>query len=189
MRALRHPNVFAIAALPLLAVMMALEFLYLRPLTGGQASLDWRFDGFRPLEALSWMTALGPRGRETLLVWHYLSADLFFPILVGLALAGYTYYAARRIEPFRRLDDLILRRLCLLWIMPYLLADYGQNVMVAIMLADPVAVSHSLMRTASVFIILKYAFFTIGILVLAALAYAGRAGNGGMTGGSTSQEG
>lgn len=174
MQAIRHPVLLTILAVPVGLVIAALEFFYLRPLTGGQPSLDWRFDGFRAVEAVSWLTALGPRGRETILVWHYLTADLVFPALIGLALAGYTYYAARRITFFRDLGDLQLRRFCLLWVAPYLIADYGQNVMVSIMLADPVGTSYSLIRTASVFIILKHAFFGVGLLVLAALGYLGR---------------
>ena len=179
MRFLRNPGVLTVAAIPVALVMLALEFLYLRPLTGGQASLDWRFDGFKPLEALSWLTALGPRGREAVLVWHYLTADLLFPVLVGFALGGFTYYAARRIPMLRRLNDATLRKLCVLWILPYLIADYGENIMISAMLVDPVGVSHSLIRTASVFVILKHVFFGIGLIVITALTIlARRAANG-----------
>lgn len=173
MRLLRNPIVLTVAAIPVGLVMLALEFLYLRPMTGGQASLDWRLEGFKPMEALSWLTALGPRGRETLLVWHYLTADLLFPLLVGFALGGFTYYAARELPRLRQFGDLQLRRLCVAWIMPFLIADYGSNAMIATMLIDPVGVSHSLIRTASVFVILKHAFFAVGLLVLALLAWLG----------------
>ena len=174
MRFLRHPGVLTVAAIPVALVMLALEFLYLRPLTGGQASLDWRYDGFRPMEALSWLTALGPRGREAVLVWHYLTADLLFPFLVGFALGGFTYYAARQLPFFRRFTDATLRKLCVLWIMPYLIADYGENIMISAMLIDPVGVSHSLMRTASAFVILKHIFFGIGLIAIAALVLMAR---------------
>lgn len=173
MRFLRNPTVLTVAAIPVALVMLALEFLYMRPLTNG-ASLDWRFEGFRPVEALSWLTALGPRGRETVLVWHYLTADLLFPFLVGFALAGFTYFAARRAPWFRDLSDLRLRQLCVLWVLPYLIADYGQNFMIATMLIDPVGASHSLIRTASVFVILKHIFFAIGLINLAVLALLAR---------------
>ncbi|GHD05672.1 hypothetical protein ACFOEZ_01925 [Tianweitania populi] len=174
MRFLRNPGVLTVAAIPVALVMLAFEFLYLRPLTGGQASLDWRFDGFKPMEALSWLTALGPRGREAVLVWHYLTADLLFPVLVGFALGGFTYYAARRVSFFRRLADSTLRKLCVLWILPYLIVDYGENIMISAMLVDPVGVSHSLIRTASVFVILKHVFFGIGLIVIAALSVLAR---------------
>jgi hypothetical protein len=174
MRLLRNPVVLAVAAIPVALVLLALEFLYLRPLTGGQPSLDWRFDGFRPLEALSWLTALGPRGREAALVWHYLTADLLFPFLVGTALAGFTYLAARRTPRLARLPDPTLRRLCVLWVLPYLLADYGENAHNAVMLVDPVGVSHSLIRTASVLVILKHIFFAVGVLTLATLVVLSR---------------
>lgn len=174
MRFLRHPVVLTVAAIPVALVMLALEFLYLRPLTGGQASLDWRFDGFKPMEALSWLTALGPRGREAVLVWHYLTADLLFPVLVGFALGGFTYYAARRLPFFRRFADATLRKLCVLWILPYLFVDYGENIMISAMLIDPVGASHSMMRTASVFVILKHIFFGIGLIAIAVLSVLAR---------------
>jgi hypothetical protein len=173
-RFLRHPVVLTVAAIPVALVMLAFEFLYLRPLTSGQASLSWRFDGFKPMEALSWLTALGPRGREAVLVWHYLTADLLFPFLVGFALAGFTYYAARRVLFFRRFNDATLRRLCVIWILPYLIVDYGENILISAMLVDPVGVSHSLIRTASAFVILKHVFFGIGLIVLALLGWLGR---------------
>lgn len=174
MRFLRNPGVLTVAAIPVALVMLAFEFLYLRPLTGGQASLDWRFDGFKPMEALSWLTALGPRGREAVLVWHYLTADLIFPFLVGFALAGFTYYTVRRVPFFRRFSDATLRRLCVLWILPYLIVDCGENIMISAMLVDPVGVSHSLMRTASAFVILKHIFFGIGLIVIAVLTFVAR---------------
>jgi len=166
--------VLTVAAIPVALVMLAFEFLYLRPLTGGLASLDWRYDGFKPMEALSWLTALGPRGRESVLVWHYLTADLLFPFLVGFALSGFTYYTARGVPFFQRFNDATLRKLCLVWVLPYLCMDYGENVMIAAMLIDPVGVSHSLIRTASVFVILKHVFFGIGLIALASLALLGR---------------
>ncbi|HEV7415242.1 hypothetical protein [Tianweitania sediminis] len=174
MRLLRNPIVLAVAAVPVALIMLALEFLYLRPLTNGQSSLDWRFDGFKPMEALSWLTALGPRGREALLVWHYLTADLVFPFLVGFALAGFTFYAAREVPRLRQLGEDRLQLLCILWIVPYLLADYGSNGLISAMLIDPVGVSHSLIRTASVFVILKHLFFGIGLVMLAGLVWFGR---------------
>ena len=174
MRFLRNPTVFVVMAIPVGLAMLALEFLYLRPLTGGQSSLDWRFDGFKPMEALSWLTALGPRGRETALVWHYLTADLLFPYLIGSALGGFTYHAARRLDMFRNLGEARLLRLCFVWILPYLIADYGENIMIATMLVDPVGASHSLIRTASVFTILKHVFFAIGLCMIAILIGLGR---------------
>lgn len=170
MRVLRYPNVFAIAALILAALVMILEFSYLRPLTGGLVGLDLRMDGFKPAEAINYVMMLGPRGRETLLVWHYLTLDLFLPAAIALALAGYTFHLLQHFSPFSQWSDRKLGIASLIWVLPYLLADYGQNILISGVLANPIGLSHSAIRAASVLGILKFIFLFIGIAFLGVLS-------------------
>jgi len=66
--------------------MTVMEFFYFRQLSGGLPSLDMRYFGFTPDEGMAWLTALGRRGGEIILVWHYLTFDLLFPALLSLTL-------------------------------------------------------------------------------------------------------
>ncbi|TIN81798.1 MAG: hypothetical protein E5Y29_11530, partial [Mesorhizobium sp.] len=78
----------------------ALEFFYFRQLSGGLPSLDMRILGFTPDEGMAWLTALGRRGGEIILVWHYLTFDLLFPALLSVTLVSLILATGRRLKAF-----------------------------------------------------------------------------------------
>ena len=95
----RRRTLFCSAAV--FIAMTALEFFYFRQLSGGLPSLDMRFAGFTPDEGMAWLTALGRRGGEIILVWHYLTFDLLFPALLSLTLVSLILATGRRLKNFR----------------------------------------------------------------------------------------
>ncbi|TIY02407.1 MAG: hypothetical protein E5V22_18340, partial [Mesorhizobium sp.] len=84
LRLSRHAAALCFACAAVFVAMTAMEFLYFRQLSGGLPSLDLRWTGFTPDEGMAWLTALGRRGSEIILVWHYLTFDLLFPALLSL---------------------------------------------------------------------------------------------------------
>jgi hypothetical protein len=148
----------------LFVVMVALEFFYFQRLSGGLASLDIRLTGFSSDDAVAWLTALGEPGREAVLVWQYSSFDLFFPAIFGLALLGLFLNAASRsaIPVLRSKRAQIIAGILI--VVPYVLANYAQNVFIVRMLSDPSAASIWLTSVASILVMAKF------VLALAAMA-------------------
>ena len=148
----------------LFVVMVALEFFYFQRLSGGLASLDIRLTGFSSDDAVAWLTALGEPGREAVLVWQYSSFDLFFPAVFGLALLGvFLNVASRSSAPALRSRRAQLAA-GLLIVLPYVVANYAQNVYIVRMLSDPSAASVWLTSVASILVTAKF------VLALAAMA-------------------
>jgi len=88
LRLSRHAGALCVVSAAVFIVMTAMEFFYFRSLSGGLSSLDLRFAGFTPDEGMAWLTALGRRGSEIILVWHYLTFDLLFPALLSLTMVS-----------------------------------------------------------------------------------------------------
>ncbi|MDP3895462.1 MAG: hypothetical protein Q8Q62_02180 [Mesorhizobium sp.] len=173
-RLLQRPLRLAILAAANFAAMVVLDACWFRPAAGGLASLDTRVTGFTTEDAFQWLTALGPQGREAIIVWHYLTFDLTFPALFSLAVAGFVLTYARRLDRFKSLPRRA-QTLCALAVpLPYALADYGQNLLVVRMLAAPVDVSQALAAAASVLVILKFAFCIAALAIVAAAIMAAR---------------
>ena len=80
---------------------------------------------------MAWLTALGRRGSEIILVWHYLTFDLLFPALLSLTLVSLILAAGRRLKNFRALSAQLQSLFALVLVLPYTLADYAQNIAVA----------------------------------------------------------
>ena len=70
MRLSRHAAVLSVVSAAVFIAMTGLEFLYFQRLSGGLSTLDLRFTGFTPDEGMAWLTALGRRGSEIIIVWH-----------------------------------------------------------------------------------------------------------------------
>lgn len=153
----------------LFAVMIALEYAYYQRLSGGLPSLDIRLTGFSPEEAVAWLTALGDRGRETLLVWQYSCLDLIFPAIFGLALAGLVLHAGRRWSYFAERSEGMQLAFALLVALPYVAANYAQNVFLIRMLADPSAASIRMVSITAELVELKVVLAVAAMLVVAAL--------------------
>lgn len=174
MRILRHPQILLALTGLVYMVMVVLEHFYFRRLSGGLPSLDSRVAGFSTESAFTWVTALGPAGSQAVLVWHYLTLDLVFPALFGLTLASLTLAASRNIAFFSGYSQRVRNAAALIWVSPYVLADYCQNLLIGMLLADPVGTRHSLVEAASVLVVLKFVFGGIGVAVILAMLWYSR---------------
>ena len=152
------------ASVMLFVVMNVLEFFYFRRLSGGLSSLDIRLLGFSSDDAVAWLTALGEPGREAVLVWQYSSFDLFFPAVFGLALVGIFLHVASRSPVLSQRSKRTQLAAGILVVLPYVIANYAQNLFIVQMLSDPSAASIWLTSATSVLVMAKF------FLALAALA-------------------
>jgi hypothetical protein len=154
-------------SLVLFIVMTVLEFFYFQRLSGGLASLDIRLMGFSSDDAVAWLTALGEPGREAVLVWQYSSFDLFFPAVFGLALIGIFLHAASRSAPLSLRSKRTHLAVAVMIVLPFVLADYAQNALIAHMLTDPSAASIWLTSLTSKLVMAKFLLAVAAIAVIA----------------------
>ncbi len=154
--------------------MTLLEFFYFRQLSGGLPSLDMRYFGFTPDEGMAWLTALGRRGSEIILVWHYLTFDLLFPALLSLTLVSLILATGRRLRNFRVLPGQVQSIFALVLVLPYTIADYAQNIAVARFLSDFLYANPDSLSFASALIVTKFALFAIPVIVIAIFALVGQ---------------
>jgi hypothetical protein len=110
--------------------MNGLECLYFRRLSDGIASLDLRFAGFSSEDVTEWLKALGAHGREAVSIWHYLTLDLVSPAVLGLALASMIVATGNRHPRFARYDTHSKAAFAAVLVLPYVFADYAQNITV-----------------------------------------------------------
>jgi len=158
----------------LFLVMIVLEFFYFQRLSGGLASLGIRLTGFSSDDAVAWLTALGEPGREAVLVWQYSSFDLFFPAVFGLALLGiFLNVASRSPAPVLRSKRVQCAAGALI-VMPYVLANYAQNVFIVRMLSDPSAASIWLTSATSTLVMAKFVLAVAAMAVIALVFLRGR---------------
>jgi hypothetical protein len=157
--------------------MSLLEFFYFRQLSGGLASLDMRVFGFTPDEGMAWLTALGRRGSEIVIVWHYLTFDLVFPALFSLTLIALLLWAGQRLPRFAALSNAAQAGFALILVLPFTLADYGQNIAVVRLLSDFLYANPDSLGFASTLIVTKFALGAIPVVVIAALYLAGERQN------------
>lgn len=173
MRIIRHPLLLCVATAFLWLMMMAIELFWFRFLSGGLAQLDYRPFGFSTDDVSDWLTALGPAGAQAMLVWHYLTFDLVFPALFGLTLASLTLSATKRIPRLSRHPHRVRAVGCVLWVLPYVVVDYLQNLVVAAMLTNPTGLDHTIVEFASGLNIAKFVFGAAGVAVLILLWWRG----------------
>ena len=168
LRLSRHAGALCVASMAVFIAMTLLEFFYFRQLSGGLPSLDVRFGGFTPDEGMAWLTALGRRGSEIILVWHYLTFDLLFPALLSLTMVSLILATGRRLKPFRALPVQVQSLLALVVVLPYTCADYAQNIAVARLLSDALSANPDSLSFASSLIVIKFALLAIPVAVIAA---------------------
>lgn len=173
LRIIRHPLLLCVATAGVWIAMMAMELFYFRRLSGGLTQLDYRPFGFSTDDVTDWLTALGPAGAQAMLVWHYLTFDLVFPGLFGLALASLTLSATKHIPRLARHPHRTRAVACVLWVTPYVLVDYLQNLVVAGMLTDPTGLDHTVVEVASSLVEAKFLFGVTGLAVLGLLWWRG----------------
>lgn len=163
----RHAAALCFLSAAIFIAMTALEFLYFRQLSGGLPSLDTRFLGFTPDEGMAWLTSLGRRGGEIILVWHYLTFDLLFPALLSMTLVSLVLATGRRLKGFRLLPGQMQSIFALVLVLPYTLADYAQNIAVASLLSDFLSANPDSLSFASALIVTKFALLAIPVIVIA----------------------
>jgi hypothetical protein len=174
LRLSRHAAALSFASLAVFIAMTVMEFFYFRSLSGGLPSLDMRFTGFTPDEGMAWLTALGRRGGEIILVWHYLTFALLFPALLSVTLVSLILATGRRLKNFRALPAQIQSVFALVLVLPYTLADYAQNIAVASLLSDFLSANPDSLAFASVLIVTKFALLAIPLIVIAVFMLAGQ---------------
>ncbi|WP_199227113.1 hypothetical protein [Aminobacter sp. AP02] len=168
----RHAAALSFATAVMFIAMIAMEFLYFRRLSGGLTSLDLRFLGFSETEGFAWIAALGRRGAEAILVWHYLTFDLVFPALLSLTLASLILKAGEQLPRFAALSHTMRSVTALVLVLPYTIADYAQNIVVARMLSDPPSAGSRSMALASGLIVAKFALLVVPVVALGAFVLA-----------------
>jgi hypothetical protein len=170
----RHAAPLSLASAIVFAAMAALELLYFRKLSGGLPSLDIRAFGFTPDAGMAWLTALGRAGSENIIVWHYLTFDLLFPALFSLTLISLIMAAGHRLPGFAALSDRGQAILALVLVLPYTLADYGQNLAVVRLLSDFLSANPDSLAFASALIVTKFALGTVPVIAILAFVLAGQ---------------
>lgn len=174
LRLSRHAGALCFLSAVVFIAMTALEFFYFRQLSGGLPSLDMRILGFTPDEGMAWLTALGRRGGEIILVWHYLTFDLLFPALLSVTLVSLILATGRRLKAFRVLPAQLQSIFALVLVLPYTLAHYVQNFAVARLLSDFLSANPDSLSLASALTVTKFALFAIPVIVIAAFWLAGQ---------------
>ncbi|RWD79487.1 MAG: hypothetical protein E5W38_02515 [Mesorhizobium sp.] len=172
LRLSRHAAALSVASAAVFIAMTALEFFYFRRLSGGLSSLDMRVAGFTPDEGMAWLTALGRRGGEIIIVWHYLTFDLLFPALLSLTLVSLIVAFGRRFGNFRAMPAQLQALTALVLVLPYTIADYAQNFAVARLLSDFQSANPDSLAFASSLIVTKFALLAIPVLIVAVFALA-----------------
>ncbi|MER9347639.1 hypothetical protein [Mesorhizobium sp. M0227] len=174
LRLSRHAGALCFLSVVVFIAMTVLEFFYFRQLSGGLPSLDMRILGFTPDEGMAWLTALGRRGGEIILVWHYLTFDLLFPALLSVTLVSLILATGRRLKAFRVLPAQLQSIFALVLVLPYTLAHYVQNFAVARLLSDFLSANPDSLSFASALTVTKFALFAIPVIVIAAFWLAGQ---------------
>lgn len=169
----RHAAALCIASLAVFLAMTALEFLYFQSLSGGLPSLDIRITGFTPDEGMAWLTALGRHGSEIIIVWHYLTFDLLFPLLLSATFVSLILATGRRWRVFGSLSVRVQSLVALMLVLPYTVVDYAQNIAVGRLLSDAVNANPDSLALASSLIVAKFWFGALPILAIAAFLLAG----------------
>jgi len=174
LRLARHAAALCFVSVAVFIAMTGLEFLYFRQLSGGLPSLDVRITGFTPDEGMAWLTALGRRGSEIILVWHYLTFDLLFPALLSVTMVSVILALGRRMKGFRALPAQVQAVFALIVVLPYTFADYAQNLAVARLLSDFLSANPDSLSLASTLIVTKFVLLVIPLIVIAVFAVAGQ---------------
>lgn len=174
----QHAPVLCVATLALFLAMTALEFLYFQSLSGGLLSLDLHVLGFTPDEGMAWLTALGRRGSEIIIVWHYLTLDLLFPALFSLTLVSLVLWTGQNLPRFAAVSARCQALLALGLVLPYTLAEYAQNIAVIRLLSNFLNADPDSLALASGLTVTSFSLAAVPVIVVAGFYLAGLAGRG-----------
>jgi hypothetical protein len=123
---------------------------------------------------MAWLTALGRRGSEIIIVWHYLTFDLLFPALFSLTLLGAIMALGIRLPFFARMSESAQALLAVGLVLPYTLADYAENIAVMRLLSDFLYANPDSLTFASMLVVAKFVLLLVPLAATAALYAAGR---------------
>jgi len=174
LRLSRHAAALSTASAAIFLAMTVLEFFYFRRLSGGLPSLDMRFTGFTPDEGMAWLTGLGRRGGEIIIVWHYLTFDLLFPAVLSFTLVSLILAFGRRIARFRAMPAQLQALSAVVLVLPYTIADYTQNFAMARLLSDFQSANPDSLSFASSVTVAKFVLLAVPFLAVAAFVLVGR---------------
>jgi hypothetical protein len=170
----QHAPVLCLATLAVFLAMTALEFFYFQSLSGGLLSLDLHVLGFTPDEGMAWLTALGRRGSEIIIVWHYLTFDLLFPALFSVTLVSLVVWTGQGLPRFSALSARGQALLAVGLVLPYTLAEYAQNIAVIRLLSNFLNADPDSLALASGLTVTSSALATVPMIVIAAFYLTGR---------------
>jgi len=164
----------SMASAAVLLAMLALEFLYFRRLSGGIPTLDLRLFGFTPDEGMAWLTTLGRRGSEIIIVWHYLTFDLLFPALLSATFVSLILWTGHRLPRFAAMSSRMQAMFALCLVLPYTLSDYVQNIVLIRLLSDFLNANPDSLAFASSLTVTSFALAAVPVAVIAVFYLAGR---------------
>ncbi len=170
----RHAAALGTASVAVFLAMLALEFFYFQRLSGGILTLDLRVFGFTPDEGMAWLTALGRRGSEIIIVWHYLTFDLLFPALLSATFVSLILWTGHRLPRFAAMPARAQATLALGLVLPYTLADYVQNIVLIRLLSNFLNANPDSLAFASALTVTSFALAAVPIAVIATFYLAGR---------------
>jgi len=162
------------ASVAVFLAMLALEFFYFQRLSGGILTLDLRVFGFTPDEGMAWLTALGRRSSEIIIVWHYLTFDLLFPALLSATFVSLILWTGHRLPRFAAMPARAQATLALGLVLPYTLADYVQNIVLIRLLSNFLNANPDSLAFASALTVTSFALAAVPIAVIATFYLAGR---------------
>jgi hypothetical protein len=154
--------------------MLGLEFLCFERLSGGILTLDLWVFGFTPDEGMAWLTALGRRSSEIIIVWHYLTFDLLFPALLSATFVSLILWTGRRLPRFAALKARMQAAFALGLVLPYTLADYVQNLVLVRLLSDFLNANPDSLAFASALTVTSFALAVVPMAVIVTFYLAGR---------------
>lgn len=170
----QHAPALCLATVAVFLAMTALEFLYFQSLSGGLLSLDLHVFGFTPDEGMAWLTALGRRGSEIIIVWHYLTFDLLFPALFSVTLVSLLLETGQRLPRFAALPARGQALLTLGLVLPYTVAEYAQNIAVMRLLSNFLNADPDSLDLASGLTVASSSLAVVPVIVVVAFCLAGR---------------
>jgi hypothetical protein len=172
----QHAPVLCLATAAVYLAMTALEFFYFQRLSGGLLSLDLHVFGFTPDEGMAWLTALGRRGSEIIIVWHYLTFDLLFPALFSVTLVSLVLWTGQNLPRFAAASARSRALLALGLVLPYTLAEYAQNIAVIRLLSDFLNADPDSLALASGLTVASFSLAAVPVIVIVGFYLAGLAG-------------
>ncbi|MTI38834.1 hypothetical protein [Fulvivirga lutimaris] len=168
-------TILFVLAHSVLLIMMTYTFPKINAQLGAEA-FDLRPAGYSPSEAMALLQNLDLASTNFYLFPQLFLLDVLYPILLAFLLSTLIIRLSRlcKVNPNSFFSNL--------YVLPFLamLADYAENIMIAIMISEPANVTSGFVQTASIFTQLKAGITTlswVSIIVLFVLWLVNRKSN------------